>query len=390
LSLYFFPGKIIPSELKQGKMRMEDVRLLDENWKVILSLFPDNWKELARETGAIVRKLRTFSSEDAVIRTLLIHIAQGYSLRETVVKAKAADIANVSDVALLKRLRLSELWLKELCKSLFNERGIKTSMRSKAVRMRLVDASNVKEPGKTGSLWRIHYSLQIPELKCDFFKLTATKGDGSGETYKHFPVNEGDCIIGDRGYSTAQGIEHLANLNAFSLVRVCSQTIKFYTKNGISINLLPKLKQLKNADQIGEWMVCVKKEDGSFIAGRICAIRKSEHAIKEAIKKIKRNASKKQTVTKPQTLEFAKYVIVFTTLPEQDFKACSVLEWYRLRWQIELIFKRLKSLAGLGHLPKYDDASSRAWLYGKLFVGLLVEKLISQAETFSPWGYGLG
>jgi hypothetical protein len=223
---------------------------------------------------------------------------------------------------------LSELWLKELCKSLFSERGVEVLKPSKLINMRLVDASNVKEPGKTGSLWRIHYSLQLPELKCDYFKLTATKGDGSGETYKHFPVNEGDCIIGDRGYSTAQGIEHLDNSKAFSLVRVCGQTIKFYAKNGDSINLLSKLKRLKIADQIGAWSAYVKKENGSFIAGRICAIRKSEHAIKETIKKIKRNANQKQNVTKPETLEFAKYVIVFTTLPEQNFKASSVLEWY--------------------------------------------------------------
>ena len=158
---------------------MGSVSLLDENWQVVLSLLPTNWKELAKKTGSIVRKLRNFESEDAVIRTLLIHIAQGYSLRETVVKAKAAGIADVSDVVLLKRLRSCESWLKVLCESLFKERGINGSMSRHGIRMRLVDGTNVKEPGKTGSLWRIHYSLQLPDLKCDYFKLTATKGDNT-------------------------------------------------------------------------------------------------------------------------------------------------------------------------------------------------------------------
>ena len=40
------------------------------------------------------------------------------------------------------------------------------------------------------------------------------------------------------------------------------------------------------------------------------------------------------------------------------------------------MFKRFKSLARLGHLPKYDDDSAKAWLYGPLFVALLVEKLM--------------
>jgi hypothetical protein len=366
---------------------MEDVSLLDENWRVVLSLFPPNWRELAKETGAMARKLRSFSSEEAVIRTLLLHIAQGYSLRETVVKAKASGISDVSDVALLKRLRFSEQWLKTLCESLFNERRVESAHIDTHIKMRLVDASNVKEPGKTGSLWRIHYSLQLPDLKCDFFKLTPTKGGGTGETYKQYPVQAGDCIIGDRGYSSAQGIEYIANSNAFSLVRVCSQSICFYTKKGVKIGILPKVKRLKEAGHIGEWGVWIKKSDDTLIAGRICAIRKSEYAAEQAIKKLKRNASKKQHVLKPETIEFAKYIIVFTTLPKATFSASSVLEWYRLRWQVELIFKRLKSLAGLGHLPKYDEVSSRAWLYGKLLVGLLVEKLITQASVISPWGY---
>ena len=92
---------------------------------------------------------------------------------------------------------------------------------------------------------------------------------------------------------------------------------------------------------------------------------------------------------RPSTREFAKYVIVFTTFPAAAFPAERVLEWYRLRWQVELVFKRFKSLAQLGHLPKRDDESAQAWLYGKLLVALLVEKLIRYALAFSPWGYRL-
>ena len=86
----------------------------------------------------------------------------------------------------------------------------------------------------------------------------------------------------------------------------------------------------------------------------------------------------------PATLRFAEYVIVFTMFPEPPFSAADVLEWYRLRWQVELVFKRFTSLAQLGHVPKYDDDSAKAWLYGKLFVALLVEKLIHHARAIPP------
>jgi hypothetical protein len=94
-----------------------------ENWQVLLSLFPPRWRDLAVESGAIER-LRGFSSAEALLRTLLLHIAAGLSLRETVVQAKLADLANVSDVALLKRLRNSEQWLQQLCIALLKENGV--------------------------------------------------------------------------------------------------------------------------------------------------------------------------------------------------------------------------------------------------------------------------
>jgi hypothetical protein len=142
------------------------------------------------------------------LRTLLLHIARGYSLRETVVKAKAAELAWVSDVALLKRLRNSREWLRELCVLLLAENGIQVPEVADGLRMRLVDATIVKEPGKTGSQWRIHYSLRLPDLRCDHFALTPTRGVGSGESFQHFPVQPGDYIIGDRGYSTAPGVDY--------------------------------------------------------------------------------------------------------------------------------------------------------------------------------------
>jgi IS4 transposase len=91
--------------------------------------------------------------------------------------------------------------------------------------------------------------------------------------------------------------------------------------------------------------------------------------------------------TRPGTLELAKYVLVFTTRPGGS--ASEVLELCRTRWQVELMFKRLKNLAQLDHLPKHDDRSSHAWVYGKMLVALLVQKLTRIGREISPWRYQL-
>ena len=80
---------------------------------------------------------------------------------------------------------------------------------------------------------------------------------------------------------------------------------------------------------------------------------------------------------------------MFTAFPAEEFPAAAVLEWYRLRRQVKPVFQRFKSLAQLGHLPRHNDDSAKAWLYGKLLAALPVEMLMHHALAISPWGHDL-
>lgn len=355
----------------------------EEDWQVLLSLFPEDWDRQAKETGAMERR-RGIQIPETLLRLFLLHVARGYSLRETVVRAKEAGLATISDVGLLKRLRRSEDWLHWLCTQMVSENGVRMPQQKDQGAIRIVDGTIIKEPGKTGSQWRILYSMRLPDLRCDYFDLTATTGAGSGESFARLPVMKHDLILGDAGYSSAAGIEWVVGQGGDVLVRVNPQSLPLEQNDGGPFNLLSHLQTLKTAGAIGEWRVSLK---GTAIQGRVCALRKSEESIQQAHRRIERRASKKQTKTKPETWEYAKYVAVFTS--DGPTPAETILEWYRVRWQIELTFKRLKSLAQLGHLPKYDDQSSRAWLYGKLFVALLTQKLVRIGRELSPWGYVL-
>jgi hypothetical protein len=368
---------------------MENLSILDENWKTLLSLFPAEWKEMAIKLHAI-KRFRDFTAE-SLMQALLMHIAGGYSLRETAVRAKAAGIAEVSDVALLQKLRHSREWFRSLCLSLLMENGITapeaTKKGKKGGSLRLFDSTTVDEPGKTGSRWRVHYSLRLPGLECDSLKVTPLSGAGNGESFKQYAVAAGDYVMADRGYSKAPGIEHLSKAGAFVLVRVNSSSLPLYAENGQPFPLLSSLRSIGGAGQADQWRVWIKAEDGTMIGGRLCAIRKSERLIAETLRKMRRRASRNGKTIKHETLEYAKYVIVFTTFPEDEFTAPEIMDCYRLRWQIELAFKRLKSVVQLGHLPKSHEESSQGWLYGKLFVALLTEKLARIGREISPWGY---
>lgn len=355
----------------------------EENWDVLTDLFPNGWQEEAVRTGAVER-LRGFSSADMLLRTLLLHVGNGFSLRETALRAKLAAWADVSDVSLLKRLRNSEPWLKSLCVRLIAESGVDMPA-GKAPRIRIVDGTIVKEPGRTGSQWRILYTIRLPELDCDFFEITSAEGAGNGESLTRIPVQSGELILGDAIYGGLPGLLAIKQNKADVLIRVNPVTFVAFGPGKRRFPLLKRVTQIAQPGKVREWKVWLRSSSGEQVEGRLCAIRKSEQAIAQAQRRLRRKEVRKQTKLKPETFEFARYVMVFTTYERGS--AAQILQWYRMRWQIELVFKRLKSLLRLGHLPKYDARSSRAWLYGKLLVALLTQKLIRTGRDISPWGY---
>ncbi len=361
---------------------------LREDWQVLVDLFPPEWEELGRRTGAVSR-LRGFESLNDVLHTLLLHVGCGWSLRETAVQAKAAGIVEVSDVTLLNRLRQAEDWLRELCQRLWKESGVDLEPSLPGRAFRLVDATIVREPGKTGSQWRIHYSVRLPSLECDHFDLTPAEGKDTGERLGRFRFRAGEVILADAGYSHASGIGAVVDQGAHVCVRLNPRLLPLWDGQGSRLDVLAVLQTLNKAGDVAEWATWIRVGNRR-IAGRLCGIRKSEEAISQAQRRLTRKAQKKGWGEPSEAKRaMACYVAVFTTLSSQEATARQVLECYRLRWQIELTFKRLKSIVQLGHVPKRDDQSSRAWLYGKLFVALLTQKLIRVGSTVSPWGYCL-
>lgn len=363
---------------------MKDLNLLDEEWEFLTSFLPQDWREQARATGAL-RRARGIADADCLLQLILMHTATGLSLRQTVIRAREQSIADISDVALLKRLRSSEPWLRSLNSHLteINQAEFLKGLAS-GRRIRVVDATTVQEQGGAGTNWRVHYTLCLPDLSCDFFELTDEKG---GETYRRIPVQPGDLLLGDRGYSNASGVRAVVQAQGDVLVRWNSFSFPLQTEDGKPFEALKELNKLPKRG-CREWKVCFTQE-GQRYSGRLCAVRKGAMATARAQKKIRHEASKRQKQASEEALQLAEFILVFTTVPQKFLSTREALELYRVRWQIELRFKHLKSLLGLGCLPKYDEQSCRAWIQAKLLCGLLIERLMREAKFFFPWGYRL-
>ena len=163
-------------------MKAMNTSEIQKEWALLAKLLPNGWREAARTEGAI-KRARDIKDAETLLRLILLHAGAGLSLRQATARAKVAGLASISDVALLKRLRSSEPWLRWITTRLLSDSVYAPSFFNIDTerRLRVVDATTVQEPGATGTSWRVHYSILLPTLVCDFFEVTDVSG---GETYK--------------------------------------------------------------------------------------------------------------------------------------------------------------------------------------------------------------
>jgi DDE family transposase len=359
---------------KKSPQRLDD-------WEVICQVLPKGWQKAARRLGAL-RRARGIPDARVLLRVLLIHLADGCSLKESALRARQAGWCAISSVALFKRLQAAEQWLRWLAEQLWD--GAPAIVARSGYRVRAVDATTVEEPGATGTEWRVHYAINLTDLQCDFCEVTTAH---EGETFRRIPVSPGDLLLGDQVYANPPGIDHVAGRGGLVLVRVNPRALPLFDARGRRIPLRSRLKVLRMG-KVAEWPAWVEVRDRG-VSGRLIAVKLGRQAARRARARLHRKAQRNSKRASTEALFFAGYVLVWTMIPSDALRSAQVLEIYRVRWQIELAFKRMKSIMDLGHLPKQSEASARAWIHGKLFVALLIERLLDVAEHFSPWGYRL-
>lgn len=354
--------------------------LIDQDWDLVKRMLPADWEESARQCGAL-RRCRRVADAETLLRLILLHVAGGLSLRQTVVRARSFGWAELSDVALLKRLRASACWLEYLCSALWGALDWPTGAEVRHRNWRLVDATTIAEPGSVGINWRVHYAVRLPTLACDFVSVTSVRG---GETLCRLPVRAGEVVLADRGYSHRAGVAWVLSQGGHVIVRHQGPNFPLLERAGGAFELLPALRSL-GGHQPGTWAVAFEDEGRRWL-GWLHAVRKSAVSAERAKDDLRRERGES---LQPATLELAEYVVVFTSLPPAELSAVHALQLYRGRWQIELVFKRLKGLLGIGDLAKYDPDSARAWMQAKLLTALFMERLEREARFFSPWGFPL-
>jgi hypothetical protein len=352
-------------------------------WQQILALLPDGREAAAREHQALLRK-RQLQDADTLLRLAFVYAWGDLSLRNTVAWAEQAGIATLSDVALLERLQKAHAFLGWLLAQTLAAQLPKAHWPACSYRVRLVDATAIAKPGSQGTDWRVHLGMNLTTQTCDFIEVTDVSG---GETFTRFPAQADELLVADRGYANRTGIAAVVEKQAHVLVRFAPANLPLQHQDGTPFDLLGPLRTL-HPGQVGAWEVQTAPDPRhglAAVSGRVIALRLGTKQAEAARRRLHQTARRKGRMVQAVTLEYAEYVLLFTTLSETALSAEQALWLYRFRWQIECGFKRLKSLLDLDALHAQEARLCRSYLYAKLIGALLLERLANSWASFSPW-----
>jgi hypothetical protein len=362
---------------------MTNESLLDRDWKLIVDRLGGrtSLETSARDTKAFLRA-RVVENAVDLLRMIFAYCLGPRGLRSTAAWASAVGLVDISNVALLYRLRQCGDWLTLLVGQTL---AVDAPKAAQGRLIRLIDATTVPKAGaiaKTeNKLWRIHSAFDLPSERFGFFELTDEKG---GERLDRVPVVKGEIRIGDRAYLQPDRMGEILDAGADIVVRAGWKNARWLGADGESIDLLAVLREGTACGLIDQ-PIWIARKASAPLALRLVAVKKPPQAAEAAQRKARREAVKGRHQISKGTLVAAEWVILVTSLAPKAFTTADVLALYRLRWRIELAFKRLKSLIGLKGPPGADERSAKPYLLAHLLMILLLEPLVDELEDSPPW-----
>jgi hypothetical protein len=338
--------------------------------------------EASARTYKAFRRARGVRSAGDLLRLAMIWSVCGLSLRNTCAWAAGCGVAELSDASLNDRLSGTADWLGFLVGSVIQERiGAAPSVAGR--RLRVVDATTICRPGADRTTWRLHVGYDLAKGQVDALTLTDVHG---GERLSRFAPRAGDLLLADAGYPKPGDLRALVCAGADVVVRLGWNSLKLNTPEGAPFDLFKVLRGFEGPRMECAVVVDDHEPDRPALSARLVIGRKPEAEAEKARRKVRQQASKRGKTPDARSLEAAGFILLLTTLPAGQSAPPDILELYRFRWQVELLFKRWKSLLDLDALPAHGEPLARCWLFAKILAILMIEDWSNQILEFSPSG----
>jgi hypothetical protein len=350
----------------------------DGDWRRIRNRFPQSLDALAR-SAKVMTFWRAVPSAESLLRMLLLWALTGFGLRSVAGWAARSGWAQLTDDALRYRFRRCEDFLMHVLAHVLQQ-WLQVA-RTDGMPLRIVDASMLAIPGPSGRCLRVH---AVFDPRCGRMTSVELTDDKQGENASRGPHQARDLVIADRGLAHAKPLALLCLRKVLWLVRVYLNTWKLHDAlgNRLDVSVCDQADQASGPIERDVWFA----HDGRLHHARLVVTALPADKAQAARDRFLKRASKKQKKNPdPAALRMAGYVMLLTTIPRATASAASVLQWYRVRWQIELFFKRCKSLLNLHTVVSACAQLQRVRVLSSLLVASLVDQLNAPAlEASDP------
>jgi hypothetical protein len=354
--------------------------LLTDQWSAMLQALPPSLdlEAMAQTTRALLRR-REIQRAGDLLRLVLAYAVCDWSLRLVGAWATLTGLATLSDVAVLKRLQHCQQWLGQILVALLRARQLHLRAQP-GVRLRLMDGTRVSRPGSKGTDWVLHLSLDMGHLCLDGVEVTDAH---SGETLARYPVQPGEIRVGDRGYAYANSLGPVLASEGRLVVRINWQNLPLEWADGSRVEIARLLRDWPAQQAVVEHSLWLRTTQGRF-AVRLLLAALPQEAADRARQRVYKIYSKKGRTPDERTLLAAGFTLLLTNLPADTWPIQEVLALYRVRWQVEMMIKRLKSVGHLDHLRAKDPRLAQVYLLGKLLAALFIDHLTQRARYRCP------
>lgn len=341
---------------------------------------------LAHETKAIERG-RKVDHGAYLLRLALARGPGGLSLSGTAAWATMLGFAPLSDPAIKYRLDKAVDFLAAIVNRQLAACAPGAAVHWPGRVLRASDGTCISKPGSTGTDWRVHAVYDLGRAGFSHLDLTDKRG---AEAIDRGAAVSGEVRIGDRNFANAADLQRFREQSggqADYIVRLRWGGMSLRRPVGQDFDLIGHLGTLPRDTAPHEVMLEAKVGPlNPPLPVRVIIQRKPPAAAAATRKKLLDAASRKQKTPDARSLVAAEFMILGTSLPQDGYAADDILAVYRLRWQIELAFKRLKSLLHIDKLPTFTQAASRSWLYAHLIMALLCDDLSQDVLESFPSG----
>lgn len=254
-------------------------------------------------------------------------------------------------------------------------------MNSGSLRFIVIDGSTVQEPGATETTYRLHVAIDLINLSIRQIEVTTDK---VGESLDHYQLDEGDVILLDRGYNQPKtlipvldrGGDVVLRYNAHSMNLYEIETEEHGQEQMVKVDWENSLQTLNR--QPGYFPVYLRHKC-KRIEVFLHAIPLPSDKAAQARQQAKKRAKKNGRIPSDKALYLSEWVLVLVSLPPALLDTDAIANLYRVRWQVELVIKRLKSLLQVDELrARKHSQLADLYLHGKLLYATVMAKIAQQ------------